>query len=404
MLFDKIRTGSAFSVIRIPHFRYFLSYRFIMTTATLMQSVVVSWQLYSLTKNVLTLGMIGLTEVIPQVTIALFAGHFADIWDRKKIILYTTLLMLIGSGILITYSIPSLEFFQHFGVFPVFLTIFLTGLVRGILGPAQTALLGQLVDRSLLTNAATWNSTTWQIAAVTGPAIGGLVYGFFGIIPAYGVIFALFLLAIVLMLQVKHVPRAIQINAEEGIISRISDGIKFVFKNQYLLGAFSLDMFAVLFGGAVALLPVFAKDILHTGPQGLGLLRSGPAIGAIIMSVYLTFRPPVKRTGWLLFTGVSGFGVSIILFALSRNFYLSVIFLILSGCFDCLSVVIRASILQLFTPDNMRGRVVAVNSIFIGSSNEFGAFESGVTAKLMGLIPSVLFGGTMTLIIAWIAD
>ena len=399
MQFRKLFADEAFAVMRISNVRYFLAYRFIMTTATLMQSVVVSWQMYSLTKSVLWLGLIGLTEVIPQVGIALFAGHFADIWDRKNIIKYTTFLLLLGSAILTLYSIPTLHCYALFGIFPVFVTIFITGLVRGIITPAQTAFLGQLVPKELLTNAATWNSMNWQIAAVTGPAIGGLIYGFSGIIPAYVVVFLLYFISILFIVSVKSTRSVPVVSNNDGIFRRIHEGIKYVFDHQILLGAFSLDMFAVLFGGAVALLPAFASDILKVGPQGLGLLRAAPAIGAIAMSVYLMYNPPLKKTGHYLLYAVTGFGICMILFAISVNFYFSVLVLILSGVFDNLSVVIRGSILQIFTPDEMRGRVAAVNSIFIGSSNELGAFESGVAAKLMGLVPSVIFGGGMTLLV-----
>jgi len=400
----KYLKGEAFEVVHNRNFRLFLIYRFLMTSATLMQSVIVGWQLYNITKDVLSLGMIGLTEVIPQVSIALFAGHYVDIWDRKKIIFNTTFLLLIGSALLFFYSIPSLNMQQLFGIAPIFVTIFITGLVRGILMPANTALLGQLVRREQLTAAATWSSTTWHIAAVTGPALGGLVYGFFGIIPAYALVFAFYLLCSILILFIKNPGKVVQIaGAAEGIFDRIKEGITYVFDNKVLLSAFTLDMFAVLFGGAVAMLPVFASDILKVGPEGLGFLRACPAIGAIIMSVILTFKPPVTRSGPQLLYSVFGFGVSIIVFALSTNFILSAFCLFMSGVFDNVSVIVRASILQIFTSDEMKGRVAAVNSIFIGSSNELGAFESGVAARFMGLIPSVVFGGVMTLLIVSVA-
>ena len=400
----KIFSNDAFEVMHIRNFRLFMFYRLLMTSATLMQSVVVAWLLYNITKSVLSLGMIGLTEVIPQVGIALFAGHFVDIWDRKKIIFYTSLLMLSSSIILVLYCLPAFNFQIILGVWPIYITIFLTGLARGILAPANAAMLGQLVPRRLLTRAATWNSTTWQIGAVTGPALGGLVYGFFGIIPALVLVLALYLFCVLLFPFIKS-PGKIIIpeGSTEGIFARMKEGIHYVFNNQVLLGAFTLDMFAVLFGGAVAMLPVFASDILKVGPEGLGILRACPAIGAILMSVILTFYPPVKHSGPLLFLSVFGFGVSMIVFALSKNFYFSAFVLFLSGAFDDISVVIRSSILQLFTSDEMKGRVAAVNSIFIGSSNELGAFESGVAARLMGLIPSVVFGGVMTLLISGFA-
>ena len=390
--------------MRDKNFRLFLSYRFFLTMATLMQSVVVSWQLYNLTKNVFSLGLIGLVEVIPQVSIALFAGHFIDIWDRRKIIINTSLLLLVGSAILLAYSIPSFNAFALYGTIPIFITIFLTGFVRGILMPAHTALLGQLVPREKLAKAATWNSASWHIAAVLGPAIGGLIYGFFGIIAAYSTVFCFFLISIVLILSTKKVAKVVvEKKNDEGIFISIKEGIRFVFKSEMLLGAFSLDMFAVLFGGAVAMLPAFASDILKVGPEGLGFLRSCPAIGAILMSFILMVRLPEHKTGTYLMWAVVGFGFCMIGFALSTNFYLSALLLFLSGIFDNVSVVIRSTILQLYTPNEMRGRVASVNSIFIGSSNELGAFESGSAARFMGLVPSVVFGGVMTLVVVGFA-
>jgi MFS family permease len=395
----RLFSGEAFAVIRVRDFRLFLAYRFFMTAATLMQSVVVGWHIYKLTGNVFALGLIGLAEVIPQVSIALFAGHFADIWNRKKIISYTTFILLLGSAWLSVYCIPGLSMFEKYGVVPIFITIFLTGLSRGILMPAHSALLGQLVDRKLYANAATWNSTVWHIAAVIGPAVGGLIYGFTDSeLTTYVSVFTLFLTASVLITLIKNPPKQIK-ETGEGIFISIKQGVKFVFDSPILLGAFSLDMFAVLFGGAVALLPVFAKDILQIGPQGLGILRACPAIGAILMSSYLMFQPPVKKTGRYLLIAVSGFGLCMIGFALSTSFVLSLILLFLSGMFDNVSVVIRGTILQLYTPDEMKGRVASVNSIFIGSSNELGAFESGTAARIMGLVPSVIFGGAMTLLV-----
>jgi MFS family permease len=401
---SKFFSNEAFAVMYIRNFRLFLAYRFFITAAILMQAVIVGWQLYDITKDPLSLGMIGLTEVIPQVSIALFAGHFVDIWDRKKIIFRTSFLLLIGSSILLSSSINSeTTRFLH-GTTPIFVTVFLVGLTRGILMPAHTALLGQLVPREFLAGAATWGSTVWQVAAVSGPALGGLMYGFFGIVPAYMLVFTFFLICVTLIFFIKSPGKVVQSNEhEDNIFASISEGIKYVFKNQVLLGAFSLDMFAVLFGGAVAMLPVFASDILKVGPEGLGILRACPAIGAILMSVMLTFYPPVKHSGRQMLLSVAGFGICMIVFAVSRNFYLSAACLLLSGSFDFVSVVVRSSILQLFTANEMKGRVSSVNSIFVGSSNELGAFESGTAASLMGLVPSVIFGGVMTLIVVSIA-
>ena len=393
-------SGDAFAVIHVKNFRFYLSYRIFMTMASLMQSVIVGWQVYELSHNVLWLGFIGLVEVIPQVSISLFAGHYIDLWNRKKIIKYTTLILVLGSIILLIYSANAAYFSEKYGILPVFFTIFLTGLARGILGPAQVALMGQLIPRNLYANAATWNSANWQVAAVMGPAIGGLVYGFWGIVPAYSLVFALYTLSFFMIMLIKSGRHEV-IETSEGVFTRIRSGISFVFKTPELLGAFTLDMFAVLFGGAVAMLPVFASDILHAGPQGLGLLRACPAIGATIMAFVLMFRPPMRETGKVLFISVVGFGLCMIGFGLSKSFILSGVLLIFSGAFDNVSVVIRGTILQLFTPDDMRGRVASVNSIFIGSSNELGAFESGVAATLMGLVPSVVFGGIMTLAVVF---
>lgn len=393
-------SNEAFAVLHNRNFRLFLAYRFLMTAAVLMQAVIVGWQLYDMTKNPLSLGMIGLTEVIPQVSIALFAGHFVDIWDRKRIIFRTSFLLLIGSAILLGSAMRLTPTGFFAGTAPIYVTIFLVGLVRGIIMPANNALLGQLVPREMLTAAATWGSTTWQVAAVSGPAIGGLIYGFWGIVPAYATVFSLLFMCLVIVFFIKSPGKVVHApDSDSRIFARIGEGIRYVFKNQVLLGAFSLDMFAVLFGGAVAMLPVFASDILKVGPEGLGILRACPAIGAIVMSVFLTFYPPVKHSGKLFIYSVAAFGLSMIVFALSTNFYLSATCLLLSGLFDFVSVVVRSSILQLFVSNEMKGRVSAVNSIFVGSSNELGAFESGAAASLMGLVPSVVFGGVMTLLV-----
>ncbi|MCX7986361.1 MAG: MFS transporter [Bacteroidales bacterium] len=389
----------AIQVIKNRNFDLFLAYRALVTMATLMQSVVVGWHIYKLTGSVFALGMIGLAEVIPQVSIALFAGHFIDLWDRKKIIASTTFILMLGSAILVLYCLPSVFNIAKWGIWPIFVTIALTGFSRGILAPAHNAFLGQIIPKEQYAQAATWNSTTWQIAAVCGASFGGLIYGWAGgELPAYSTVFSLYLLS---FFTISLIPSQgkVNITTNEGIFIRIREGIQFVFKSPILLGAFALDMFAVLFGGAVALLPAFAKDVLFVGPQGLGILRAAPSIGAILMGGWLIIHPPLKHTGKTLLWAVTGFGLCIIGFALSRNFWLSAAFLFVSGMFDSISVIIRGMLLQIYTPDEMKGRVSAVNSIFIGSSNELGAFESGVAAKLMGLIPSVIFGGSMTLLI-----
>ena len=391
----------AYAVLRLRDFRLFISYRFFITVAIQMQSLIVGWQMYELTRDPLALGLIGLAEAIPFMAVALYSGHVADRYNRKQIIAWFSFLFLLGTIFLLVLSRAELLASLSMGLLPIYLVVALTGIVRAFLYPSAVALMAQLVPRHLYTNSSTWNSTVWHVAAISGPAIGGLVYGFFNVHVAYLTVILFVVIALTLLLFVKRTP-APQDQPDEKILQRLVSGLRFVFRNQVLLGTMSLDMFAVLFGGAVAMLPIFAGEILFVGPQGLGFLRAAPMAGAVIMSFILAYRPPAERAGKWLLVAVAGFGISIILFAVSRNFYLSLFLLLLSGLFDNISVIIRATVLQLITPDEMRGRVAAVNSIFIGSSNELGSFESGVAARLMGLVPSVVFGGSMTLVIVGI--
>lgn len=388
----------AYAVLRVRDFRLFLSFRFFATVAFQMQSIIVGWQVYQITKDPLSLGLIGLAEAIPNIASALFAGNAADKYNRKKIIILFTLLFLCGTSLLFLFTLPSFNILKTMGVLPIYLVVIISGVSRSFLYPSIIALMAQLVPRHLYTNSSTWNSMIWHIGAITGPAIGGMVYGFLGVRAAYLSVILFLVLSFFLLVFVKNRPTP-KAAISETLMQRLSGGLRFVFNNQILLGAMSLDMFGVLFGGAVAMLPVFAAEVLMVGPQGLGFLRAAPMAGAVIMGIILTYKPPMVKAGRMLFISVAGFGVSIILFALSRNFYLSLGVLMMSGMFDNISVVIRSTAMQLLTPDEMRGRVAAVNAIFIGSSNEIGSFESGLAAKLMGLIPSVIFGGGMTLLI-----
>ena len=393
---QNIGKHDAYAVLKLKDFRLFLSFRFFMTIAAQMQSIIVGWQVYELTHDPLSLGLIGLAEAIPFLSVALYSGHIADRFNRKKIILWFDIVFLVSSFLLLIITFKSTGIIGKFGVLPIYFCVAISGLARAFLYPATIALMAQIVPRSLYTNSSTWSSTIWQIAAMTGPAIGGLLYGFFGIKVAYIAVIVSMTISFLLLTYVKSRPVP-AIEENETIMQRLANGIKFVFSSQLLLGAMALDMFAVLFGGATAMLPVFAGEVLKVGPEGLGILRAAPMVGAVLMSVLLAYRPPMVRAGRLLMIGVAGFGISIICFALSHNFYLSLALLALSGMFDNISVVIRSATMQLVAPDEMRGRVASVNSIFIGSSNEIGSFESGVAAKLMGLIPSVIFGGIMTL-------
>ncbi len=395
MEFD-LHTKDKFAALRIADYRRFIAARFFFTIATQMQYVIVGWQIYQLTHDALSLGLTGIFEAVPFIGLALFAGHVADRVDRKLIIILSVSVYVICAIILLLISTQFHSLLTMYGSFPIYIIIFVTGLARGFLSPAQSAFSAQIVPRELFGNASTWNSTIWQTGAISGPAIGGLIYGFLGVGWAYIFVFFFALMSFLFFISIKKKPMPPQ-TEEENIWQSLSTGLKFVFGNQIILSAISLDMFAVFFGGAVSVLPIFADDILHTGAQGLGLLRAAPAIGAIIMSGVLFYYPPFKTAGRNLLIAVFGFGISIILFALSKNFYLTFILLVISGMFDNVSVIIRSTVMQVYTPDSMRGRVSSVNGIFIGSSNELGSFESGFAAKIMGLVPSVIFGGSMTL-------
>jgi MFS family permease len=389
----------ATDVLKIRDFRWFLTTRFFITIATQMLSVIVGWQVYELTRDPLSLGLIGLSEALSYFAVALYAGHVADSNDRRNILVVTSVLLTAGAGALFVISWKYAALLAAKGAFPIYAVVFLLGGVRGFIYPANMALVAQLVPRELYARSSAWNSLFWQVAAVSGPALAGLIYGFFGINWAYGaaILATVTGLAAVVVIKPRGKPKR---DKDEPIMTSLSSGVKFVFKNQMVLSAMSLDMFAVLFGGATAMLPMVADAILHVGPKGLGFLRAAPAIGAAVMSLALAQRPPLANAGRRLLWVVAGFGVSMIVFALSRNFWLSLFALAVSGAFDNVSVVIRSTIVQLFTPDEMRGRVASVNSVFIGSSNEIGAFESGLAAKLLGLVPSLLFNSGMTFIVA----
>lgn len=389
-----------FAALRFKEFRFYITARFFLTTAVNFQAVCVGWQIYEITKDPLSLGLIGLAEAIPYIMIALFAGYVVDHYDRRKILL-TAISVLVISSISLFYFSMNVEEATVKSVLPIYILIFITGLARGFISPSMFAIMSQLVPKNLFGNSSTWNSTVWQIGAVGGPAIGGFVYGFLGVAKAYLLNTFLFTLAF-LFFSLITAREVIKSEKAEGLRKSLTAGIKFVFGNQLLLSALSLDLFAVFFGGAVALLPMFADQILMVGPKGLGILRSAPAFGAMLMAIILAYHPLKENAGKKLLYAVALFGVCIVGFGLSTNFYVSLVFLALSGAFDNISVVIRTTIVQMQTPDNMRGRVSSVNSIFIGSSNEIGAFESGFAAKLLGLVPSVIFGGTMTMLVTGI--
>jgi MFS family permease len=345
-----------YASLRIGNFRWFISSLLAMTVATQIQAVVVAWQIYELTHDPLSLGLIGLAEAVPFIGLALFAGHMADRRSRLRISLVSLAALLLCSLALLAFTLrPGIIVVGR--VWPIYAVIFISGVARSFLQPAHSALGAELVPRELYPNAVTWRSSTWQLAEVVGPP------------------------------------------PSESFAESLATGIRFVRRQPVILGALTLDLFSVLFGGAVALLPVFAAEILFVGPEGLGILRAAPAVGAVLVSLAMAHRPPLRRAGRTLLVSVTLFGLSMIGFGLSRNFLLSTVLLALSGMADTVSVVVRSTLLQVLTPDHLLGRVAAVNAIFIGSSNEIGAFESGTAAKLLGTVPSVVLGGLATLVV-----
>jgi MFS family permease len=386
------------SALKIREFKFYLLTRLSMVLATQMQAVIVGWQVYEITKDPFSLGLIGLAEAIPSILISLYAGHVVDRNDRKKIVFWASLGMIFCSISLLFISTNINSMLVDNRLVLIYSVIFISGIARGYLSPANFAFLSQVVPREMYPNAISWNTSNWQFASVIGPALGGLIYGFAGVIAAYAVDAALTLLSVCFLLMIKRKPLP-EYDKEESLKSSLTAGVKFVFKNKVILGAISLDLFAVLFGGAVAILPIYAGEILLVGPEGLGALRAAPAIGAVMMGIYMTRYPVTHNAGRNLLITVFLFGLSMMVFGISKSFYLSLFALAFSGAFDAVSVVIRALIIQLKTPDNMKGRVSSVDSIFIGSSNEIGAFESGLMAKLMGTVPSVIFNSVMTLIV-----
>ena len=386
-----------FAVLKIKDYQFFLTFRFFLTMAIQMQSVIVGWQVYSISGSVLDLGLIGLAEAIPFILISIFSGHIADTFNRKKIIVLFTFIFIMASAALLYLSIEPTSLLKTYGTLPIFILVGMIGIIRGFMSAALSPFLSQLLPRKLYGNGATWNSTIWHLASIIGPSISGFLVAI-DYMTAYGVALVFIFIA---LFSLIFIPRKETPTKDEGesIWESISVGVKFVLKNQIVLGALSLDLFAVLFGGAVALLPDFAKNVLNAGPVELGYLRAAPAFGAAIMALIIAYRPPISNAGKILLYSVAGFGVSTILFGVSTNFWAALFFLFLTGAFDNVSVVIRHSILQLATPDNMRGRVSAVNGIFIGSSNEIGAFESGLTAKWWGTKAAIVVGGSLTILV-----
>jgi MFS family permease len=387
----------AYAALRHRDFRWYILSLFSMTLASQLQAVVVGWQVYAITHDPLSLGLMGLAEALPFIAVSLPAGYVADRWNRRTVAMWSLgVLALCALGLVAFSATPGL--LERMGAMPIYGIIFVSGIARSLLQPARQAFGAEIIPRSMYENAITWRSSTWQTAAVVGPALGGLLYGFAGPVAAYAVGAVMMTFALVGFLVIRYEPAARELDGMP-ILAGLVTGLRFVWREPVILAALSLDLFSVFLGGAEALLPVFASEILKVGPQGLGILRAAPAAGAVLMGVYLAHRGPIERAGRAMLIAVATFALMIIGFGLSKNFLLSAALLTVCGMADNVSVVIRSTLLQLLTPPEMLGRVSAVNSVFIGSSNELGAFESGVMARLLGTVPAVVLGGMASLVV-----
>jgi MFS family permease len=376
-----------------PGFALYASGRFFVVAALEMQSVAVGWQVYEITRRPLDLGYVGLVQFLPVVALFLVAGHVVDRFNRKTVLLLCTLGMAICSGLLIEIARSGAH-----NVHPIYGVLLLLGVVRVFNGPAGRSLLPQLVPIEVFPNAVAWNATVFQAATILGPALGGLLYAaFHGPAGVYATTLAACLLATIALTRISLRPAT---RAREEVSAQsILAGLHYIWTNKLILGSISLDLFAVLLGGSVALLPVYAREILHTGPWGLGILRSAPGVGALVMAIALAYRPLRRRVGKVMLACVAGFGMFTIVFGISRSMIVSLVALLLVGATDMVSVVVRGTLVQVATPDAVRGRVNAVDMIFIGASNEFGEFESGLTAHWFGTVTAVIIGGAGTLLV-----
>ena len=385
--------GGLRAVLAQSAFARFLGVRFAVSVAVQMQTIAVGIQIYGLTHDPLDLGLIGLSQFAPFFALVLFAGHAADRWDRRRILLGCLLVLLACALALLACTLTGLR-----SPAPVFAVMVLFGVARAFLAPATQALMPNLVPARLFSQAVGLNSSLWQIATIAGPALGGALYAAAGPAIVYAGTSVLLLVAIACLLGIAA-PRTPRAGASISWHT-LAEGLRFVWRRRPLLGAISMDLFAVLFGGATALLPAYAADILHVGPAGLGWLRAAPGVGAALTGAWLTWRPVGRHAGDAMFLGVALFGVATIVFGVSTHFWLSLAALALLGASDMMSVFVRNVLVQVETPDAMRGRVGAVSAMFIGASNELGEFESGLTAAWWGLEPAVLVGGLATLAVA----
>jgi MFS family permease len=385
----------AYAALRGRDFRLFLSGNLLSVLGAQMQTTAVGWQLYEKTNSKLALGMVGLVQVVPILGLALPAGQTADRFDRRKILMSATTLAVMAS-----LGLAAVGTWASANVTLIYVCLFLNGLARAFQGPARSSLMPQLVPDQIFSNAVSWHVSGFELSSMAGPAIAGwLIYLLGGVTPVYALAGLGSFINFVMLATLTKRSYAAESRAGQANLKTLVAGFKYVWNTKLLFGAMTLDMFAVLLGGAVALLPVYAKDILGVGPAGFGALQAAPSVGAIIMAVLTTHLPPFKRAGKALLWAVAGFGMATIVFGLSRNFWLSLVMLFLTGAFDNISVVVRQTLATILTPDEMRGRVSAVNGMFISASNELGRFESGGVAALFGPIFSVVSGGVGTLIV-----
>ncbi|NML69332.1 MFS transporter [Chryseobacterium sp. RP-3-3] len=382
-------------------FRNLLTGRFFIVLAFRMLATLLGWWVYQLTKDPFSIGLIGLSEVIPAVSCALYAGHVIDMNEKKRLLLICNYayVFLISLLLIPAFFNVEMHFNGHEITYFIYGVIFFTGIARAFIGPIAPSMIPKIVKKENLPNAVTLNQATFLISSVCGHAAGGLLIGYFGVKYTLIVIISLIFIASLFFWQLKEQHSEYK-KEEVNVVESMREGISYIFKTKEILGALCLDMFAVLFGGAVAMIPVFATDILDAGAEGFGLLNAASDIGSMCIITLLAVVPLRKNQGKILLVVVAGFGLCIIGFGLSKLYWLSFIFLVMSGMLDGISVVIRGTIVQLKTPDHIRGRVLSVNSIFIMSSNEMGQFESGLMAKLLGVVRSVVFGGTMTVLVA----
>jgi MFS family permease len=379
-------------------FKRLMAARFLSTLAVQIQAIVLGWRMYILTKDPLFLGLIGLVEAIPALGLALYAGYIVDRSRPLLVFRRVVEISLLSGFILLVSQLPSAGAGEQLQIVSLFLSSVLTGAARAFSQPAVFAIVPRIIDREALPRASAWMASSMQIARISGPALGGLFFGWMGVSASAGIVCVVLILAAGTLLFVQASPTPLQSSGKsESRRTELLSGARFVIRNPILLPALSLDMISVFFGGVTALLPIYAAEILMAGPRGLGALRAAPAIGAAVMSFWLTTFDIRERAGAWLFSAVTGFGVCILVFALSRSYVLSLLALTLSGAFDSVSMVVRMSAVQLSSPDSMRGRISAVNSIFIGSSNELGEFESGVVARLLGAVPAAVVGGVVCL-------